>query len=75
MNYSSEEINKIKGVKGSQIGKMLAYADSEFVAFRENIALWKFEQSAPSTPPLGGEGGLNGHKIAHSSPRSEERIL
>jgi glutamate 5-kinase len=56
MNYSSDEIMRIRGVKGTQIGAVLGYADSEFVAFRENIALFKVEQSAPSTPPLGGEG-------------------
>jgi glutamate 5-kinase len=52
MNYSSDEIKRIKGLKGTQISTILAYADSEFIAFRENIALFKVERSAPSTPPL-----------------------
>lgn len=51
MNYSSEEIKRILGVKGSQIGAVLGYADSEYIALKENIALFRVEQSAPSTPP------------------------
>jgi glutamate 5-kinase len=52
MNYSSDEIKRIRGVKGTQISAVLGYADSEFIAFRENIALFKIERSAPSTPPF-----------------------
>jgi glutamate 5-kinase len=52
MNYSSDEMKQIKGLKGTQISTVLAYADTEFIAFRENIALSTVERSAPSTPPV-----------------------
>jgi glutamate 5-kinase len=57
MNYSSSEIKRIKGLKGSQISAELGYADSEYIAFRENIALFKTEKSGsgastPSATPI-----------------------
>jgi glutamate 5-kinase len=52
MNYSSDEIKRIRGVKGTEIGSVLGYAESEFIAVPENIALFKIEKSNPSTPPL-----------------------
>ncbi|OLL23257.1 putative glutamate 5-kinase [Neolecta irregularis DAH-3] len=39
VNYSSIEINKIKGLKSSLIESVLSYADSDCVAYRENIAI------------------------------------
>jgi glutamate 5-kinase len=50
MNYSSVEIKRIRGLRGSEISTALGYADSEYIAFRENIALFKKEKSGASTP-------------------------
>lgn len=46
VNYSSVEIDMIKGKKSSQIEEVLGYADSEYVAHRDNLAF------PPSLPPL-----------------------
>jgi glutamate 5-kinase len=39
VNYSSQEIARIKGCQGSDIGKILGYSESDFVIHRDNIAL------------------------------------
>ncbi|OBA23067.1 glutamate 5-kinase [Metschnikowia bicuspidata var. bicuspidata NRRL YB-4993] len=46
VNYSSVEIDMIKGKKSRQIEDILGYADSEYVAHRDNLAF------PPSLPPL-----------------------
>jgi len=51
VNYSSGEIARIKGVKSSEIHGLLGYADSEYVALRENISFFERE-SRPVTPSL-----------------------
>ncbi|CCU81283.1 hypothetical protein BGHDH14_bgh00119 [Blumeria hordei DH14] len=38
VNFSASEISRIKGVKSSEIRDLLGYADSEYVALRENIS-------------------------------------
>lgn len=40
VNYGSHEIARIKGHRSTQIQSLLGYADSEYVAFRENISFW-----------------------------------
>jgi glutamate 5-kinase len=50
VNYSSVEIKLIKGLQATEISGVLGYADSEYVAFRENIAFFKTEKSRPGTP-------------------------
>jgi len=50
VNYSGTEVRFIKGVQATEIASVLGYADTEYVAFRENIALFKKERSGPSTP-------------------------
>jgi glutamate 5-kinase len=51
VNYSSAEILRIKGMQSTEIGSVLGYADTEYVAFRENISLTKKEKgSRPGTP-------------------------
>jgi glutamate 5-kinase len=52
MNYSSSEIKRIKGLRSSQISSVLGYAETEYAAFRENIALFKSDKSRSSTPKL-----------------------
>ncbi|KAI9773596.1 MAG: hypothetical protein M1840_006870 [Geoglossum simile] len=53
VNYSSTEITRIKGVQSTEIQDILGYADSEYVALRENIAFLKRERnSRPVTPSL-----------------------
>jgi len=54
-NYSTSEVKRIKGRRSSQISALLGYADSEYVAVRENIALHA-EMSRPATPTLGSHG-------------------
>lgn len=44
VNYSSAEIARIKGLQSSEIQNVLGYADSEYVALRENISLMKREK-------------------------------
>lgn len=58
VNYSSAEIIRIKGLKSTEIGAVLGYADSEYVALRENVSLTKREKgSRPVTPgPVGDSG-------------------
>jgi glutamate 5-kinase len=53
VNFSSVDIKRIKGRQGTEIAHILGYADSEYIAERENIALFKPEKSRPSTPPPG----------------------
>jgi glutamate 5-kinase len=50
VNYSATEIRRIKGLHSTQISEALGYADSEYVALRENIAFFGGERSRPSTP-------------------------
>lgn len=45
VNYSSTEIDLIKGIKSSEIETVLGFADSEYVAHRDNLAF------PPSLPP------------------------
>lgn len=52
VNYSAAEIRRIKGLHSTQISEALGYADSEYVALRENIAFFEGERSRPSTPSL-----------------------
>lgn len=49
VNYSAIEIARIKGVRSSEIEGCLGYADSEYVALRENISFFERE-SRPVTP-------------------------
>ncbi|KAF1834043.1 glutamate 5-kinase [Decorospora gaudefroyi] len=50
VNYSATEIRRIKGLHSTQISEVLGYADSEYIALRENIAFFGGERSRPSTP-------------------------
>jgi glutamate 5-kinase len=63
VNYASTEIARIRGVRSSQIGAILGYADSEYVCLRENIGLLDQEgKSRPRTPGLdtGGKRSADG---------------
>ena len=51
VNYSAAEIARIKGVRSSEIQGLLGYADSEYVALRENISFFSTE-SRPTTPSI-----------------------
>lgn len=52
VNYGSIEIARIKGHRSTHIQSLLGYADSEYVAFRENISFFQPEdkQSGSTTP-------------------------
>lgn len=43
VNYGSVEIARIKGHRSTQIESLLGYADSEYVALRENISFFRRE--------------------------------
>lgn len=49
VNYSSSELKRIKGIQSSDIAKVLGYADSEYVAFRDNLAF--YPTTTGSEPP------------------------
>lgn len=44
VNYAAAEIARIKGLQSTEIESVLGYADSEYVALRENISLIKREK-------------------------------
>lgn len=50
VNYSSAEVARIKGLRSGEIMDVLGYADSEYVALRENISLYGVDKSRPETP-------------------------
>ena len=51
VNYASSEILRIKGMRSSEIQNILGYADSEYIALRENVSLHaSVERSRPETP-------------------------
>ncbi len=57
VNYSSTEIARIKGHRSTEIQNLLGYADSEYIAPRENISFFKRE-SRPATPEVEGLSGM-----------------
>lgn len=53
VNYGSIEIAHIKGHRSSQIESLLGYADSDYVALRDNISFHPEDwHSSPATPSL-----------------------
>ena len=50
VNYSAAEIMRIKGCQSIDIPNILGFADSEYVAHRENVSLVKRGKSRPVTP-------------------------
>lgn len=50
VNYSSAEVIRIKGLRSKDIRGALGYADSEYVAFRENVSLIEHAKGATSRP-------------------------
>ena len=50
VNYSATEIMRIKGCQSTEIRGLLGFADSEYVALRENVSLMRREKSRPVTP-------------------------
>ncbi|KAK2802493.1 hypothetical protein FQN50_007299 [Emmonsiellopsis sp. PD_5] len=56
VNYSSNEVARIKGLRSNQIHSVLGYADSQYVALRENISFFQQvsseRSSRPATPSL-----------------------
>ena len=54
VNYSSAEVARIKGLQSTEIHGVLGYADSEYVALRENVSLTRREPSRPVTPSAAG---------------------
>lgn len=63
VNYSSIEISRIKGRRSAQIEGLLGYADSDYVADRDNVSLFRRE-SRPVTPVLETmeRGGMAGYE-------------
>lgn len=59
VNYAAPEIARIKGHRSGKIGELLGYADSEYVAHRENISLFRRE-SRPVSPVLDVAANISG---------------
>ena len=60
VNYSAAEIARIKGCQSTEITKLLGFADSEYVALRENVSLFpRADAGGPMTPsrPVSVEAG------------------
>ncbi|RVX74813.1 hypothetical protein B0A52_01090 [Exophiala mesophila] len=58
VNYAAAEVARIKGLRSSEIMAVLGYADTEYVAFRENVSLIsttgdRSVGSRPETPTAG----------------------
>lgn len=66
VNYSATEIRRIMGLHSTQIREALGYADSEYVAVRENIAFFDVERSRPSTPDFRHASGSGAEKKGES---------
>ncbi|KAI4207020.1 MAG: hypothetical protein LQ348_000707 [Seirophora lacunosa] len=50
VNYSAAEIVRIKGLQSTQIQGVLGYADSEYVALRENVSLVRRGEKGNNRP-------------------------
>lgn len=50
MNYSSTEIGLIKGQQSNRISEILGFADSEYVAFRDNMAFYENRRATNVLP-------------------------
>ena len=61
VNYSAAEIVRIKGLRSTEIEGVLGYADSEYVALRENVSLVRKVESRPVTPSSP-RGGIRGYQ-------------
>ncbi len=58
VNYSAAELRRIRGLRSTEIAGVLGYADSEYVALRENVAVLPGDRgSRPTTPGLGERRG------------------
>ncbi|GAP89279.1 putative glutamate 5-kinase [Rosellinia necatrix] len=64
VNYAAPEIARIKGHRSAKIGELLGYADSEYVAHRENISLFRRESRPVSPAPdlAANIGGVAGYE-------------
>ncbi|KAI0200757.1 glutamate 5-kinase [Astrocystis sublimbata] len=68
VNYAASEIARIKGHRSTKIGELLGYADTEYVAYRENISLIRRE-SRPVSPVhefSANIGGVAGYEAGSS---------
>jgi len=52
VNYSAAEIARISGRRSGEILGLLGYADSEYVALRENISFFERRESRSVSPSL-----------------------
>ncbi|KXS96167.1 hypothetical protein AC578_2680 [Pseudocercospora eumusae] len=65
VNYSAVEIKRIRGVRSSQIADIIGYADSEYIAWRDSVALYKQELSRPVTPMIDDIKRLSIGRLSH----------
>ena len=65
VNFSSAEVARIKGLHSLEIERVLGYADSEYVALRENISLYKKGGGAEdgADAPIKGELAVRNAKV------------
>lgn len=72
VNYASFEIARAMGHQSAELKDLLGYADSEYVAQRESISLFRRE-SRPATPSWEAVGGLMGAQRAEGDGGVDER--
>ncbi|KAK0753317.1 glutamate 5-kinase [Schizothecium vesticola] len=66
VNYASFEITRTMGHQSAELKDLLGYADSEYVAQRESISLFR-RDSRPATPSWEAVGGLMGGERAEGA--------
>lgn len=71
VNYASFEIARAMGHQSAELKDLLGYADSEYVAQRESISLFRRE-SRPATPSWEAVGGLMGAQRAEGDGGVED---
>ncbi|KAI9671129.1 MAG: hypothetical protein M1831_005215 [Alyxoria varia] len=72
VNYSASEVRLIAGLKSTEIVSVLGYADSEYVALRENIAIVGAGERPPTPVPTGdsfvpAQGGVEAERTPGES--------
>ncbi|MCJ1360215.1 MAG: hypothetical protein MMC33_010218 [Icmadophila ericetorum] len=72
VNYSSTEISRIMGLQSTEIEHVLGFAESEYVALRENISLLNAKKGMKSSGGDVGVGlGIGGESSVVETPTRE----
>lgn len=72
VNYSSSEISRIMGLQSTEIESVIGWAESEYVALRENISLLNAQKAVKSGGKEPGIGlGIAGDSSGRETPTRE----